>query len=142
MHKLSLGRVYPNQPMFRIRIRLDPHQFGKPDPDPHQSKKQGPDPHQSQLLEAVGFKIDLQIANDAEESVSKQMLRIRIRMDPHQFGKPDPDPHQSKKQGPDPHQSQLLEAVGLKIDLQMAMDAHNGCAKGQNGALEGLFASL
>ncbi len=68
------------------------------------------------------------------ESVSKQMLRIRIRMDPHQFGKPDPDPHQSKKQGPDPHQRQLLEAVGLKIDLQMAMDAHNGCVKGQNGA--------
>jgi hypothetical protein len=71
----------------------DPHQYGKSDPDPHQSKKQGPYQHQSQLLQAVGLKIDLQIANDAEESVSKQMLRIRIRMDPHQFGKPDPDPH-------------------------------------------------
>ncbi len=53
-------------------------------------------------------------------------------MDPHQFGKPDPDPHQSKKQGPDPHQSKLLEAVGLKIDLQMAMamDAHKWMREG------------
>jgi hypothetical protein len=79
--------------MLRIRIRINPHQFGKPDTDPHQSKK------------------------------------------------PAPDPHQSKKQGPDLHQSRLLEAVGLKIDLQMAKDAHNGCVKGQNGALVGLLES-
>jgi hypothetical protein len=44
-----------------IRIRIDPHHFGKLDPDPN----------------------------------------------PHQSGKlnPDPDPHQSEKQDPDPHQS-------------------------------------
>ncbi len=28
-----------------------------------------------------------------------QVLRIGIRMDPHNFEKPDPDPHQSQKPG-------------------------------------------
>jgi hypothetical protein len=33
------------------------------------------------------------------------VLRVRIRMDPHHFGKLDPDPHQSEKPDadPDPH---------------------------------------
>jgi hypothetical protein len=51
------------------------------------------------------------------------MLRIRIRMDRHNFGnldadpdtqqsgKTDPDPHQSEKQDPDPHQSEKVEAL-------------------------------
>jgi hypothetical protein len=39
---------------------------------------------------------------------TESRIRIRIRV---------------KQQGPDPHQSRLLEADGLKIDLQIAMDA-------------------
>jgi hypothetical protein len=57
----------------------------------------------------------------------KAMLRIRIQVYPHHFGKldpdldphqngklgPDPDPHQSDKQDPDPdsHQSEKVEAL-------------------------------
>jgi hypothetical protein len=57
--------------VLRIRIRIDPHNFGQLDPDPHQSgkldqdphqsEKQIPDPHQSEkvvFLEAV-FRIGL-----------------------------------------------------------------------------------
>ncbi len=41
-------------PMLRIRIRVDPHHFGKldPDPDPHESGKLDPDlyPQQSEKV--------------------------------------------------------------------------------------------
>ncbi len=50
------------------------------------------------------------------------MLLIRIRMDPHQFGKLDPDPHQGENWDPDPHQSEKEEAL-----------------EGHFGALEGLY---
>jgi hypothetical protein len=44
------------KPVFRIRIRMDPHHFGKldPDPHPHQSEKQDPDldPHRNEKMEA------------------------------------------------------------------------------------------
>jgi hypothetical protein len=62
-HNLAMTK-----PVFRIRIRMDPHHVGKldpdpeplqrkkqnPDPDPHQSEKQDPDPdpHRSEKLEA------------------------------------------------------------------------------------------
>jgi hypothetical protein len=62
-HNLAMTK-----PVFRIRIRMDPHHFRKldpdpdlhqngklePDPDPHQSEKQDPDPdpHLSEKMEA------------------------------------------------------------------------------------------
>jgi hypothetical protein len=53
-HNLAMTK-----PVFRIRIRMDPHQNGKldpdqngkldPDPDPNQSEKQDPDPDLHQI---------------------------------------------------------------------------------------------
>jgi hypothetical protein len=60
--------------------------------------------------------------------VSNSVLRIRILMDPHHFGKLDPDPHhsgrldpdphQSEKQDPDPHQSEKEEAFEGRVILE------------------------
>jgi hypothetical protein len=36
----------------------------------------------------------------ARDCRCSSVLRIRIRMDPHHFGKLDPDPHQSERQDP------------------------------------------
>jgi hypothetical protein len=36
-------------------------------------------------------------------------LRIRIRMDPHWFGAPDPDPHWFGAPDPDPHCDKKLD---------------------------------
>jgi hypothetical protein len=36
-----------------LRIRLDPHHFGKRDPEPHQNGKLDTDPHQTEEVEAV-----------------------------------------------------------------------------------------
>jgi hypothetical protein len=57
----------------------------------------------------------------------RAVLRFRIRMDPHHFGKLDPDPHQSRKLDPDPHQSGKLDP-----------DPHQSkkMKEGQFGALE------
>jgi hypothetical protein len=41
----SLPIYHLFSPRIRIRIRLDPHFFGKLDPDPHYSEKLDPDPH-------------------------------------------------------------------------------------------------
>jgi hypothetical protein len=46
------------------------------------------------------------------------VLRIRIRMDPHQIERKDPDPHQSDKLDPDPHQSD--NGIRIRINLQKA----------------------
>jgi hypothetical protein len=50
------------------------------------------------------------------------VLRIRIHMDPHHFGKLDPDPHRSEKQDPDPHEIKKVEAF----------DGHFGALEGPN----------
>jgi hypothetical protein len=50
------------------------------------------------------------------EKVSSLVLWIRIRMDPHQFGKPHLDPHHSGKPDTDPNLSKK----------QRVEEAHNG----------------
>ncbi len=51
--------------------------------------------------------------DDDIKEASWSVLRIRIRMDPHNFGKLDPNPHHSGKLDPDlnPHQSEKVEAL-------------------------------
>jgi hypothetical protein len=44
--------------------------------------------------------------------------RIRIRMEPPHFGKPDPDSHQSENPDPEPQQSQNRTRIHSKVKIQ------------------------
>ncbi len=73
---------------------MDPHHFGKLDPDPHQC-----DAERIRLVFLMKY-IKVRFLNCSTGSGSRiprravAVSRIRIRMDPHHFGKLDPDPHQ------------------------------------------------
>jgi hypothetical protein len=62
------------------------------------------------------------------------VLRIRIRMDPHYFGKLDPDPHQSRKldQYLDPHQSEKQDPDPQISEKVEALEVHFGALKVPN----------
>jgi hypothetical protein len=62
-------------------------------------------------------------------------LQIRIRTDTHYFGKLDTNGIRTReKLDPDQYLSKIQELESLKMDV----DAHNGGAEAQNGALKGL----
>jgi hypothetical protein len=74
--------------VLRIRIRIDPHNFGKPDPHPHQSGK-------PEAVEAHHG--DVETHNGAEEAHSGALEGCNFDeepdLDPHQIERSDPDPH-------------------------------------------------